>query len=365
LNDRPIGNTTSFEPGNGLEDLIIASCPMPVRDYMDLCLTHPRWGYYRRHKAIGAEGDFVTAPEISQVFGELIGIWCATIWHQIGSPEAWRIVELGPGRATLLLDLLRAIKVAPAARAGLSVDFVEINPRLIDVQRQRLVTCGVPVTWASSLEPKPLPTVVIANEFLDALPVRQLVRGPVHWHERMVAADASGTLDYARGPVVDGAAAPAGAPEHAIFETRDGCPRLIEALAAQARVAPLAALFIDYGHEGPVLGETLQAVAGHRYAGIFERPGAADLSAHVDFAELAAAARAAGLTASPVITQAEFLSALGLAARLDALLARADAATANRLETGVARLVSPDGMGTRFKVLMLGSSGQRPAAAQA
>lgn len=333
--------------------------PVSVREYMALCLTDPTHGYYRRRNAIGSTGDFVTAPEVSQVFGELLGIWTATVWQQLGSPGRWRLVELGPGRGTLMRDLLRALKVLPECLPGLAVELIEISEPLMAEQRA-LLGSAADVVWHSELAPAPLPTIVIANEFLDALPVRQLVRAGGQWHERLVGVDPGGGFRFVTGDPRPLTRAPAAPAEGAIFETRDGFIGLIDVLAVQARTAPLACLFVDYGHIGPLTGETLQAVRDQRYAPVLEAPGEADLSAHVDFGDLTAAARAHGLSAHGPITQAELLMGLGLTARIERLMTGASPAVVNRLETAAARLVAPEAMGARYLATAITSPGLAP-----
>ena len=399
---------------NWLADRIAAHRPMPVDAFMRAALTDPEHGYYRRSQAIGASGDFITAPEISQIFGELIGIWVAASWQALGEPTAWRLIELGPGRGTLMADLLRALQVLPAARAALTVQLVEVNERLRDEQRAKLAGCGVPVGWRDSVDPPlaPLPTVVIANEFLDALPIRQLVARDGRWHERMVTTAAhlglppSLPLPHQGGggglalvkqawhlaPLdpspLEGRGRVGGCletevsattlaftasetpipPEQlhrlaepevpgSICELMSGAADYLRGLAAALADAPQIHLYIDYGHLGPVQGDTLQAVTSHRYVDLLQAPGAHDLSAQVDFAQIGAAAISAGLACFGAITQAEFLGRLGAAARLERLAAGKEARTIHQLQTGLARLMDPSGMGARFKVLALASPG--------
>src|SRR5271167_976766 len=184
--------------------LIAVAGPMPVADYMRLCLTHPKYGYYLTQEPIGAAGDFITAPEISQMFGELIGLWMAAVWRQMGAPENVRVIELGPGRGTLLDDAVRAAKVVKDFRAAIVLHLVEISPALREVQRQRLERLEVPIQWHAALEDVPGgPSIVIANEFIDALPVRQAVKQADGWHERVVgiAPDGKLSIGAARDPL--------------------------------------------------------------------------------------------------------------------------------------------------------------------
>ena len=304
--------------------------PLSVEAYMEACLGHPRHGYYRKAQAIGAAGDFVTAPEISQVFGELIGLWCAVTWDGMGRPTPLRLIELGPGRGTLMADALRAAKALPGFLAAVSVHLVEISPPLRHLQRETLArgraAGGPDGAWHEAVEEVPAgPAIVIANEFLDALPVRQLVRENGAWRERVVTLSPNGRLQLAAGPAAQltgGAAellADRPVAEGTIIEIRPGEARLLGALAARA--SPLTALFIDYGPAETAFGDTLQAVRGHAYADPLLEPGAADLTAHVQFAALVGKARAAGLAADGPLTQAEFLGRLGIAERTARLMA--------------------------------------------
>ena len=379
---------------------------MRIDQYMAACQTHPELGYYRTCAAIGAAGDFITAPEISQVFGELTGLWAGACWQAMGAPERWRIVELGPGRGTLMGDALRALKLLPAARAALEVLLIEASPVLAAQQRAALDGCGVPVAWTESLPSRllpvdsdvnlvPLPTVVIGNEFLDALPIRQLVVQDGQWRERCVGLSAGGELSFVAGANVEGILAEL--PEGSVRELLTGAVSYISGLSGaltgetlasswpgltrpssgadpdmaagtlvgqvkpghdEGGVAmPLAMLFIDYGHTGPVPGDTLQAVRGHRYVDPLDTPGEADLSAQVDFAQVLDAARAIGLDGYGPISQAAYLGRLGAAERLERLTRGKDAGTVHQLQTGLARLMDPSGMGARFKAIALTSKG--------
>jgi len=370
-------NFASLKDWLGAE--IAANGPVSVERYMRECLLHPQFGYYRTRQAIGKAGDFITAPEISQIFGELIGIWTAAAWTGLGEPERWRLVELGPGRGTLMMDLLRALKVLPVALAGVEVVLVEANPVLRDMQRALLAGTGLPVVWleeAAGLAGLPsLPTVLIANEFLDALPIRQFVRLDGAWCERCITVSSSprlsgervpegrvrGRLEFDAAPHpnplptdVWGERASANAPDGTISEIMSGAAALVAELAI---LSCAYMLFIDYGHEGPLFGDTLQAVTGHRFEDVLANPGKADLSAHVDFAQVRACATAKGLAGYGPIIQAEFLGRLGAAERLERLAHGKDAAAVQALQMGLARLMQPNGMGGRFKVLALASKG--------
>jgi NADH dehydrogenase [ubiquinone] 1 alpha subcomplex assembly factor 7 len=269
--------------------LIESEGPIPVSRYMSLCLAHPLHGYYMTRDPFGAAGDFVTAPEVSQMFGELLGIWCAEVWRIMGEPRPARIVELGPGRGTLLADLLRAAKVVPEFRAALELHLVEISPALAEQQRNTLGSAAAPARWHRGVDTLPEgPVIAIANEFVDALPIDQFARTDDGWHERKIGIRDDRlvfALDAVPARTVDGQL-PGDVPAEsgAVFERRDLTP--IRELARRLAANGGAALIIDYGHTRSAFGDTLQAVRAHRVADVVERPGEADLTAHVDFQEL-------------------------------------------------------------------------------
>lgn len=340
-----------------LSDRIRREGPMPVDRFMQACLDHPVHGYRWKRHSIGGAGDFVTAPEISQVFGELIGLWCAVAWEAMGRPVSLRLVELGPGRGTLMRDALRAAKVVPGFLAAVSVHLVEVSAPLRQLQQAALEPRGAgdgpPVAWHEAVAEVPLGcAVVVANEFLDALPIRQLVHDGQAWRERVVALGADGGLQLAAGgSVVFATASPP--PDGSIVELRAGEDEVIAALAA--RTAPHVALFIDYGPAEASFGDTLQAVRGHAYTDPLAAPGEADLTAHVQFAALAGKARTAGLRADGPMTQAEFLGRLGIVERTARLMA-ANPARAGELEAATHRLMAPGGMGQLFKAMAVRSA---------
>ena len=333
---------------------------MTIAAFMALALHDPEVGYYARRQPLGAGGDFVTAPEISQIFGELIGAACADFWAQIGGPNPVAVAEFGPGRGTLMSDFMRAAEALPEFRRAARLVLVEASPVLRAEQRRRLAVFDP--LWVEHPDAVPDgPLLVVANEFLDALPIRQLVRGRHNWAERFVALDPGGRLCFANGPE---------SPALALLvpmQRRDCKPgTVVEICPAAATLAAAladrftrwsgAAWFIDYGDTKP-LGATLAAIEQHRAVGILDRPGSADLSAHVDFTAFAAAARAAGATVHGPVTQGDFLAALGADVRLASLLRRATPAQRASLVSGYRRLIDPDGMGTLFKVLAITSPG--------
>ena len=330
-----------------------------VADYMTLCLTHPQHGYYVTRQPLGEQGDFITAPEASQIFGELIGVWAIACWQLLGCPARLHLVELGPGRGLLMSDLLRAAKSRPDFLRALAIHLVELSPALRLEQERRLRSTAVPLTWHDDLpEPEAFagaPTLVIANEFFDALPVHHYQCTQEGWRERLVVEDASGAFAFAAtGEPVPQDDLPdwtRNLPVGSIIELAPARTEYARRLGALLRATGGAALIIDYGHLRPGPGETLQALHRHRQVSVFHRPGETDLTAHVDFAALAEALRATGLCIPPPLEQGRFLLGLGLEQRLRALLASANTAQAARLIRGAERIAGIDHMGSLFKVL--------------
>ncbi len=292
--------------------------------------------------------EFATAPEISQAFGEIVGLWAATVWDGIGRPDPVKLVELGPGRGTLMADALRAVaSVAPEFRAALRLHLVETSPGLRAVQQARIETGH----WHETFEEIPFgPFLLLANEFLDALPIRQFVHRPAGWMERFVGAGGRFIERPAGAPGRE-------APEGGVIERCEPALWLASLLGARLRTTPGAALFIDYGPAASAAGESLQALRGGRPADPLADPGTADLSAHVDFQSFAAAARAQGATVSGPVPQGLFLTRLGLFQRLDRLAHGRSPAQAAALLAAGRRLVEPDAMGRLFKVLGLAHPG--------
>lgn len=339
--------------------LIVAAGPMPVADYMRLCLTHPEYGYYMNRDPFGRGGDFVTAPEISQMFGELIGLWMASVWQQMGAPENIRVVELGPGRGTLMKDALRAARVLKDFRDAVVLHLVEISPELRQLQEQQFAELGVSAWWHNSFEEVPAgPIIVIANEFVDALPVHQAVKQIHGWHERVVELTASGKLQFglARETLLN---FETGLPralrqsaDGSVFEWRSD--RLAMELGRRVRSDGVA-LIIDYGHMHVGFGDTLQAVAGHAFADPLQSPGEADLTAHVDFEAFAQIAESIGSRVHGPVQQRDFLLNLGIDKRAATLKAGVPRDKALEIDMAVSRLTEPGakGMGELFKVLAI------------
>ncbi len=333
--------------------------PMTVAEYMRLCLTHPEHGYYVTRDPLGSAGDFITAPEISQMFGELIGLWAAAVWRQMGAPENVRLIELGPGRGTLMLDALRAAGVVKDFRQAIVVHLVEISRALQVLQQRRFETLDVPVLWHPTLDDVPAgPSIIIANEFVDALPVHQAVKQDDGWHERTVDIGADGKFCFALSQdtlLHFDTGLPRAlrqSPNGSIFEWRDD--RIALDLGRRTRTDG-AALILDYGHIKYALGDTLQAVAGHTYTDVLQTPGGADLTAHVDFEALAQSAESIGGRIHGPILQRDFLLRLGIDKRAAALKAKATRDKALEIELAASRLTESGakGMGELFKALAI------------
>jgi len=314
---------------------------------LDAFMARAAAAYYAARDPFGARGDFTTAPEISQAFGECLGLWAAVTWQQMGAPARFIVAELGPGRGTLMADALRAIaEVMPACRAALEVHLVETSPALRAAQQAKL---GTAVQWHATPEALPAgPAVILANEFFDALPIRQFIRRGDGWRERFVADGA-----FVEQPAWLALAAPEGA----VHELAEAACAVTAQLAARLAAQGGALLTLDYGPAGPGFGDSLQAMRAHAAADPLAEPGSVDITAHVPFAQLAAAGRAAGAAAHGPLPMGLFLQRLGLPQRA-AILARAahlagHAAEAASIQAGAERLTAPESMGRLFKALCL------------
>ena len=353
------------ETGPTLPELIDmqirANGPMSVATYMGLCLTHPTKGYYRIADPLGVAGDFVTAPEISQMFGELVGFFFVNLWQQMGSPKAFTLLELGPGRGTLMADMLRVACRAEGFRDALDLRLFETNPALIAEQNARLEPYGP--KWIDAFEKVgDGPLLVIANEFFDALPIRQFVRMADGWHERMVGlsdGQRSFGLNPTPIPITAMPEAVADAEINAVFEVGLANGEVMKRLAGIVSTQGGAILAIDYGYARTQTGETLQGVRKHAYTDVLDAPGEVDLSAHVDFEALGTIAAKAGLAVQPLATQGQFLTRLGITERAKALSA-ANPGSAADIAAAKARLVAPEQMGNLFKAFCAASPGLRP-----
>ncbi|MGD9862763.1 MAG: class I SAM-dependent methyltransferase [Pseudodonghicola sp.] len=335
--------------------------PMRISDYMAECLLHPEFGYYTTRDPLGVRGDFTTAPEISQMFGELIGLCLAQCWLDQGAPDRFTLAELGPGRGTLMADALRAARAVPGFLAGAELCLIEASPTLRAAQAAALRDHAP--RWLEDVEALPAdrPLFVIANEFFDALPIRQFLRDGAGWRERLVGLR-DGTLAFGLGPLADQPAL-----AHRLEDTRDGdlvelceaAPLITARIAGRIAAHGGAALIVDYG-DWRSLGDTLQALKAHQAADPLADPGAADLTAHVDFEVLAEAARAAGCGHSRLTPQGIFLERLGITPRAQALARGLSGAALDDLVQAHRRLTHPDEMGNLFKVLGLFPSRTTP-----
>jgi len=334
--------------------------PMPVRQFMTLCLTHPDYGYYTTRDPLGASGDFITSPEISQVFGELIGLWAASAWHMMGQPENVRLIELGPGRGTMLMDAMRAAQVVPAFRQAIVLHLIEVNPKLRERQQQGLGTLDVPSMWHESFDEVPEgPAIIVANEFFDALPINQAIKQFNGWYERVIEIDQDDNLVFGISneviPLFDQLvpAAVREAPVGAIYEWRTD--NLALGIGQRVTREGGAALIIDYGHAKSATGETLQAVGGHAFVNPLISPGEVDLTAHVDFEAIMLAAESMGARLHGPVDQARLLRNLGIDKRAAALKTYASPDKAGDIDAACQRLLgeTKTGMGKLFKAIAI------------
>jgi SAM-dependent MidA family methyltransferase len=329
---------------------IAATGPMRLSDYMAECLLHPQHGYYTQQAVFGTAGDFITAPEISQMFGELLGVWIAQCWLDQGSPSPFILAEAGPGRGTLMADVLRATRGVAGFHKAMRLHLVEASPRLCAVQAQALA--NYEPRWCDDLADLPQgPLFLVANEFFDALPVRQFTRTAEGWGETMVIVK-DGALAVGRAPAAGPVARLADTRPGDVVEICPAAPAIIDTVATRIARHGGAALIVDYGgwHS---LGDTVQALRAHRFAGLLETPGRADLTAHVDFEPLALAARAAGARAHGPLGQGALLERLGIAARAARLAAGLGPEALERHIRATQRLTDPAEMGTLFQALAI------------
>jgi len=346
-----------------LEDRLVADIratgPMTIALYMSACLHDPLDGYYATRPALGEDGDFITAPMISQMFGELIGLWAVETWRGMGAPPKVLLVEAGPGTGVLMQDALRAARLAPDFIAAADLWLIETSAPLVRLQRERLAGGPLSPTWATGLDdlPADAPMILIANELLDCLPARQLVRTESGWAERMVGLDDAGGLVFGLAPR-DGPGPDLDVAQGAMVEFSEQQTAFAAALAARLTRHGGAALLIDYGRAAPGAGDTFQALRRHRKVDPLSSPGQADLTVHADFPAVIAAARAAGARAD-LQTQGDFLRRLGIETRA-AALAHARPDQADVIARQLARLIDPDQMGDLFKAACLFAGGPPP-----
>lgn len=342
--------------------------PMDVGDFMALALGHPEYGYYMNRDPFGSEGDFTTAPEVSQMFGELIGAWAADLWQKLGEPKQCVLAEAGPGRGTLMADALRATARLAAFQAAKSIHLLETSPVLREKQAANLPGETEWHTDAGSFfKAGDGPLILIANEFLDALPVRQLQMDRGGWRQRMIGLDADGKFIFVHGPadpalVVQIPVHLAGtARQGDVFEVAPERSRFMTQLCDTLTARGGGALIIDYGHASPGLGESMQAMKNHGFVGLFDNPGNTDITAHVDFSALADIARNAGYRMYGPVGQGAFLESLGIRQRAETLIARADEKQIMDINAALQRLTASGHMGTLFKVMAVTSGNFEPA----
>lgn len=350
------------ELANILRRQIEVTGPITLADYMSACLLHPKYGYYTTQDALGVDGDFTTAPEISQMFGELIGLCVAQAWMDQGAPDRFALVELGPGRGTLIADILRATVQVPGFHMAAELHLVEASDRMRILQAAALPAHHP--TWHDTVDslPEDMPVYVIANEFFDALPIRQFQRDPKGWREVVVGLGKDGTLQRGLSD-----AAPLDALNSRLDDTAPGAlvetcahgTAVVDAIARRIVQSGGMALIVDYGgwHSD---GDTFQAVRGHRPVDPFAEPGRADLTAHVDFEALALAVGGSGCAHTRLTPQGVFLERLGITPRAQQLADRLTGTERDLLVSAHRRLTHPDEMGNLFKVLGLFPTSANP-----
>ncbi len=330
--------------------MIEAEGPMPLDRYMALCLGHPQHGYYMTRDPFGATGDFTTSPEISQVFGELIGVWLLNSWAALASPKKFALVELGPGRGTLMADILRAVKAVPEFAKAAEVHLVETSPVLRALQQDKLSA----VTWHDTIESLPhMPCFIIANEFFDALPIQQLENRAGRWFQRCVG--------YGDGKLKIGLVpAPPSPGEEGLHEASPVSKAIAEDLGSHIAKYGGLALVIDYGHLKTATGDTLQAMRNHEYVSLLESPGESDITAHVDFEALAKSFISGGADLLPMLTQGQFLKSMGLNLRTEKLAAKLKGQAAQDFIAASHRLADAAQMGNLFKVMAVVQKTRQP-----
>ena len=337
---------------------------MSVARYMTICLLDPKDGYYPTRDPIGAGADFITAPEVSQMFGELIGMWLVHNWHVMGEPALVNLAEAGPGKGSMMSDILRASRIAPKFSNALQVHLLEASAALVAVQAKVLGGFAQPIRWTDDLaDTGSGPLFLVANEYVDCMPIRQFVRTASNWHERLVAFDEGGDLQFVLDPVPLAAKdieliAPnlQQAPPDSLVEVRPSLAGLFDPLARRAQTDPVLALFVDYGPAKSEAGDSFQAVSRHKKVNPLNRPGEVDLTAQVDFSELARAAKMSGLQVSRPVSQGQWLHQMGLMDRAG-ILAGSSPKARQQIARQVHRLSDASEMGELFKFMAVWSPG--------
>lgn len=338
------------------------SGPVSIATFMTEAMFDPLEGFYATKNPIGAGEDFITAPAISQMFGELIGLWCGQVWMDMGQPKSFQLVELGPGTGQMMSDVVRAGRAVPGFLEAVQITLIEASAALKMVQGQTLTPMGVEVQWANRLEAVAAgPAIILGNEFLDCLPVRQAVRQDGRWHERLIDLDETGQFQFVMGPALGVETDLISQPlrdlaDGAIVELRPGDQQMVEALAQRFATDPGHALFLDYGPARSEPGDTFQAIRQHQKADPLDAPGTADLTARVDFEQLAHFATTAGLSVTGPASQGDFLKALGIEMRAAALIQSAPDQK-RRFARQLMRLTEPDQMGELFQAVALSTPG--------
>ncbi|MBX2834621.1 MAG: SAM-dependent methyltransferase [Micavibrio sp.] len=334
-----------------IKDRIHAHGVISVGEYMSLCLAHPEHGYYMKKDPFGASGDFITAPEISQMFGEMIGVWVADMWMQMGAPGDFILLECGPGRGTLMGDILRAVRGVNGFYDAAKIHLMEISPYLKNLQKNAL--SDYQVEWIGGVEDLPvdLPIIAIGNEFLDALPFTSIVQQKGQWKERVIELNESDAFDFGVREWCQDYDIPLKKmieSDGVIFEYSKEREAFIHALSQCIFASGGAGLMIDYGHEKSAIGDTFQALKNNSYIDVFEECGDADLTSHVDF-EALKNALPEGVKRSKIVRQGDFLRALGIVHRAEALMQRADEKQRGDIQKSLNRLCASDQMGKLFK----------------
>jgi NADH dehydrogenase [ubiquinone] 1 alpha subcomplex assembly factor 7 len=332
--------------------------PMSLGEYMALCLGHPKFGYYMTRDPFGAKGDFITAPEISQMFGELVGVWLADVWMQMGSPSEFILVECGPGRGTLMEDALRATAKVPGFHDAMNLYLMEMSPVLKAAQKAKLEQYG-PI-WIDDVTqlPSTSPVLLVANEFLDALPIRQLRFEKGAWQEVAIGLNENDTLSQglkeADLSVVQ--ALPQWVQDQkpeGVFECSPAINQFLKGVNIMLKKQKGVALFIDYGYIRSSAGDSVQALVSHRFENMLDDPGNADITAHVDFENIERLAHEGSVSVHGPVTQGAFLNSLGIGLRAKTLQTKADPKQADDIESALNRLTHPNEMGDLFKVIAL------------
>lgn len=330
--------------------------PIDVGTFMEMALGHPEYGYYRTRDPLGRAGDFTTAPEISQMYGELLGLWAADMWMQMGSPQRFSLIEAGPGRGTLMADAMRATRKLKGFHEAARIILVETSPVLTEKQRKTLISYDV--QWVDSLDDPVVengegPIILLANEFLDALPLRQLQLYKDEWCERVIVNAEAGFAFDVSDQVYDSEVAAYGAMEGAIFEISPAREAFVRNLAGLISIRGGAALLVDYGHDRAGLGETLQAIRAHRFVSVLQDVGENDVTSHVDFSALARVAKLADMYVYGPAGQGVFLESLGVKQRAEMLMWGKPPPQQKEIIEGMRRLTHPAQMGQLFRVMAL------------